>query len=196
MNAAIVLPAIAPALLCGLLLPSTPASACSCVPQSIAQAKQEAAAIFEGRVTAIVAAPANGPYALAENDVTLTWVRGWRGVASSQTVTVRTADSSATCGYNFALGESYLVYAGGTSDELLVNNCGRTRLVREAREDLEALGAATTPGESNAKQSAPVAKTRASSCAGSVAHASNTALLPLGFALGLLFRRAGRKQVR
>jgi hypothetical protein len=180
---------------CWSVLRCDAALACSCVPQSVAQAKQDAVAIFEGQVTAIAPAPAGGPDAAPENDVTLTVLRSWRGPTAQRTVIVRTAVAGATCGYAFARGARYLVYADGTRDALSVQSCSRTRVVSEASEDLAALGEGVKPRVA-AKRSGAPAETRATGCAGRHANTGSPALLPIAASLGCLVRRRRRKQSR
>jgi hypothetical protein len=63
----------------------------------------------------------------------------------SEDAEVVTAVSSATCGYNFEVGKSYLVYAGTFDGKLNVSLCSRTALIDQAGEDLQALGLGATP---------------------------------------------------
>lgn len=42
--------------------------------------------------------------------------------------------------FNFKVGESYLVYAYGSLAKLKTNGCTRTKLLKNAEEDLQALG--------------------------------------------------------
>lgn len=118
------------------LAPAT-ADACSCVsPPPPAQAKESAAAVFEGRVTRIED-PDTQP------KVHFQVVRSFKG-PSHETLTVRTASNSAACGYGFEEGKSYLVYA---SDEggLTTSLCSRTQPIEHAAGDLSELGLGNTP---------------------------------------------------
>jgi hypothetical protein len=161
--------------LCAILLCAAPALACSCVLQTVAQAKQAAAAIFEGRVTSIIDTPESGVDVVPVQSVTLTVVRSWRSLENQETITLRTAKSGATCGYAFELGTSYLVYADGEPGKLLVSSCSRTRRLSEAGEDLAALGGGVTPTKveptRDKRVSAPP-KTRSGGCASGRASAS------------------------
>jgi hypothetical protein len=165
--------------LAAILLSAAPALACSCVLPTVAQAKEAAVAIFEGRVTSIVDAPESGVDTSPEQSVTLVVARSWRSLENQQTVTLRTAKSGATCGYAFALGTSYLVYAGGEPGKLLVSSCSRTRLLSEASEDLAALGGGVTPTKLEPRQGKRVSappKTRSGGCASGGASASTASL--------------------
>jgi hypothetical protein len=169
---------------------AAPALACSCVLQTVAQAKQAAVAIFEGRVTSIVDAPGSGDDMVPEQSVTLIVVRSWRSLENQETVTLRTAKSGATCGYAFELGTSYLVYAGGEPGKLLVSSCSRTRLLSEASEDLAALGSGVMPRKVEPTQDKRVSappKTRSSGCASGRASASAASLWWLGAPGTVLF---------
>jgi len=94
-------------------------------------------AIFTGEVTKI--AP-NEATKFGGLEVTLRVKKVWKGALGDE-VQVHTAGSSAACGYGFAMGQTYLVYA--TSDEadpMRVSLCSRTALVESAEEDLAFLG--------------------------------------------------------
>jgi len=117
--------------------PST-AAACSCVqPPGPKDAAQNSTAVFEGRVTRI-----DDPQ--GEPKVHFKMVRSFKG-PSSESIEVRTANSSAACGYGFEEGQSYLVYANDFEGTLSASLCSRTRLITEATEDLNELGLGVTP---------------------------------------------------
>jgi hypothetical protein len=160
--------------LSALSLSAAPALACSCVPQTVEQAKQDAVAIFEGRVTSIVAAPDSDPDMPALL-VTLEVTRSWQGLAEQATVTLRTAESSASCGYGFRQGTSYLVYAAGAPARLEVHHCGRTQPLSDASEDLAALGEGVTPGTREPVRDATPPTTQRGGCASTKASASTSA---------------------
>jgi hypothetical protein len=78
--------------------------------------------------------------------VTLEVTTTWKGIAEKNVV-VHTASDSAACGFNFEVGESYLVYAYRTGEEgakdrtLATNICTRTRLAGDgAKDDIAELG--------------------------------------------------------
>jgi MYXO-CTERM domain-containing protein len=147
------------------------AHACKCRPLSVDEAKADASAIFEGRVTKLAdEAPAEGRPP-AGKLVTLALVRTWKGLENEETITVRTSESSASCGYAFELNKSYLVYAQGTPDALSVSSCSRTRPMAETNEDLAALGAGITPVKvepvADAGKPAEPPKTKSGGCASS-----------------------------
>lgn len=146
------------------------AHACKCRPLSVDEGKADAIAIFEGRVTKLADEPPSEGRG-AGKLVTLALVRTWKGLENEETITVRTSDSSASCGFGFELEKSYLVYAHGAPDALLVTSCSRTRPMAEASEDLAALGAGITPVkvEPVADAGAPATppKTKTGGCASS-----------------------------
>ena len=66
--------------------------------------------------------------------------RVWKGVLKD-TITIKTAQSSAACGFNFEENQKYIVYANQYDDYYLeVSLCSRTGLLSNATEDLQELG--------------------------------------------------------
>lgn len=122
--------------------------ACSCVVPDGPQALLErSAAVFSGEVVSIkekqgVVTSTGDPV-----QVTFKVANRWKGVEGDE-VTVTTAMSSASCGFEFTEGSSYLVYAGGAEGKLQVSLCSRTVKLASAGEDLEALGPGTSPSVS------------------------------------------------
>jgi hypothetical protein len=171
-----------------------PAHACKCRPLSVEEAKGEAIAIFEGRVTKLADAPASEGHGPGKV-VTLALVRTWKGLESEETVTLRTSESSASCGFPFELEKSYLVYAHGAPEALLVTTCSRTRPMADAGEDLGALGAGITPVKvlpvADAGAAAPPAKAKSGGCASSRGQASASVWV---LALPVLALRARRRR--
>ena len=112
------------------------AEACSCLrPEGPQEELAKFAAVFEGRVASIARDD-------ARIRVTLEVQRAWKGL-DTPTIVVTTAENSAACGFNFAEGESYLLYADEVEGELMVSICSRSREIAGATEDLEVLGAAS-----------------------------------------------------
>ena len=135
----------AAALGAALFLVSAPALACSCVFPSVEAAREDAAALFEGRVLDVADLRVDGGPELAEREVKLAVVRSWKGLDKNEQVTLRTNAQGSLCGYAFAKGTSYLVYAEHDGGQLSVSACSRTRPMADAGEDLIALGAGATP---------------------------------------------------
>src|SRR5687767_3065913 len=87
---------------------AAPAHACKCRPLSVEEGKAEASAIFEGRVTKLADEAAGEGKPPPGKLVTLALVRTWKGLENEETITLRTSESSASCGYAFELNKSYL----------------------------------------------------------------------------------------
>lgn len=129
-----------------LLAAPRPAHACSCAaPAAPAQALGRADAVFAGKVTAIETPLLNRITGSGDiHQVTFAVSEVWKGEVP-QEITLSTAASSAACGYEFASGSEYLVYAGETRDGLSTGLCSRTQPLSAATEDLDALGAGAAP---------------------------------------------------
>lgn len=147
-------------LLVGLLLailfalPST-ADACSCVTRpyvcgDLEYARGDSAATFVGTVLKITEVMAttetNGRKERIVNElrVLLSVEETFGGRRLGRRVEVSTAPSRPACGYEFRLGERYLVRASRhfQSGELSVSHCSRTKPLSEAFDDVELLRAA------------------------------------------------------
>jgi hypothetical protein len=118
---------------------------CSCIgPPPPQTALQQAAAVFSGRVTE-VSAWGNGQRATLEVE------KAWKGVRSTS-VLIGTANTGA-CGNLYVAGERYLVYADSrpSNKGLTTTACGRTRRLKDAQDDLQALG----PGEEPSPDATP-----------------------------------------
>lgn len=119
-----------------LFHPPGRAYACSCVmPPPAGQARDEAAALFSGTVSAV------GQAATPEGQVAVTFDVSeiWAGPVAPS-LTLYTSPSSASCGYEFAPGKSYLVYAFPQDGRLATGLCTRTALLDDAADDLAILG--------------------------------------------------------
>ncbi|MDB4975979.1 MAG: uncharacterized protein JWN48_4320 [Myxococcaceae bacterium] len=136
---------VAAAVLGAQLLLATPALACKCMFPPVETARDDATAVFEGRVVSIDQA-AGSDATNGERRVSLRVVRTWKGLERDERVEVFTNGSSAACGYSFAQDASYIVYARASDDQKLhVNSCSRTKPVSDSAEDLSFLGAGSTP---------------------------------------------------
>ena len=117
------------------------AYACSCmIPESPRDSLQKSDAVFSGKVVEIKEENPSYPLISSMDPV---WVsfevdKVWKGPRDP--ITIQTPQSSASCGYSFEKGESYLVYAYQNGNTLEVSLCSRTTLVSNAAEDLEELG--------------------------------------------------------
>lgn len=117
--------------------------ACSCiVPMPPVESMEASAAVFAGRVTDIEELSVDSTIGSLTNlSVTFNVSEVWKGPEDA-TLTIRTADNSAACGYNFEEGKEYLVYAYTNPEDggLATGLCNRTALLSEANDDLAALG--------------------------------------------------------
>lgn len=120
-----------------LLGPVAPARACDCDVPGVKESIEQAAAIFSGEVVKLERLKDQSLRA------TIKVASAWKGEVG-KSVEVTTAPDGGVCGYDFREGESYLVYARKErdSDDLTTDICTRTRTLREAEEDLKALGEA------------------------------------------------------
>jgi hypothetical protein len=130
------------------LLQPCVAFACSCLPSpSVAASLSESAAVFSGTVTKVEGPQGQNINSADPVTVTFAVQKVWKGAAEAQLI-VTTARDSASCGYNFELGQDYLVYANqndGGGPALSVNLCSRTTILPQAASDLAALGEGQTP---------------------------------------------------
>lgn len=121
-----------------VFLPVNAARACNCamLEDSVEPYVKRAAAVFSGEVVAI------RPHATWRNSVLFRVKDAWKGIGSREVI-VWTYNNQGACGYPFAEGESYLVFASPHPRDrkrLEVGLCGRTQRIDQAKEDLSALG--------------------------------------------------------
>ena len=97
----------------------------------------KAAVIFRGRVEQIQTATATAHFPLGARIVTFSVFEAFTGDEGRARVDVQTAGAPAGCGYRFASGREYLVYATRAGDgTLITGSCSRTRAIGRAAEDL------------------------------------------------------------
>lgn len=132
------------------LLLSAPAHACKCMFPPLETARDDASAVFEGRVLAVEAAPGSDA-TNGQQLVTLSVVRTWKSLEHDEHISVFTNGSSAACGFVFTKDASYLIYANEDDHKLHVSACSRTKRLSDAAEDLAFLGAGSTPVHVEAK---------------------------------------------
>jgi hypothetical protein len=150
--------ALGASLLAGAALRPERAHACSCMQQSQRDAFEQAVAVFEGHVVEVQPPPE--PDGSGHATVRMKVVRAFKGIESEEAL-VTTPASSAACGYTFAVGTSYLVYASAVEGKLDVSLCSRTQLLAQADEDLGALGLGATPVQPQATPPGAAADQRA-----------------------------------
>lgn len=135
--------------------------ACSCAMfASPQEALEQSAAVFSGEVVSLekdikVIQSSGDPV-----QVTFKVKSVWKGVAADK-ITLSTAQSSASCGFEFVEGNSYLVYAngkGGEDGKLQASLCSRTMALSGATEDLVELGQGITPTLAPASQTPELAE--------------------------------------
>lgn len=126
--------------------PKQEVHACSCAePPPVEEALERATRVFSGEVIEIVD-PGKNKWIRSSNEpieVIVKVDRVWKGNVGRQ-ATVTTALSTASCGYPFAIGESYLIYASDLG-ETDTNLCGRTAKLSNAEADLLVLGEGDIP---------------------------------------------------
>lgn len=119
-----------------------PASACSCVELTPAEAFERADTVFVGEVTAFeVRSGLFGKSSIDPTTVKFAVNEVWKG-PRRESITIRTVRSEVSCGFKFDQGLKYLVYARDGQTGL----CDRTALTIQASEDLAALGEGWQPG--------------------------------------------------
>ena len=117
------------------------ALACTCLPlKSVAQEVGIRSAVFSGKVIEIKRHDRTAEL-FERVEVIFEVDKSWKGV-DKRIVSVFTSSGSASCGYGFKKGRTYLVYAGGSLQRRLTTGiCSRTKRLNKAREDLRVLGA-------------------------------------------------------
>ncbi|WP_420642798.1 hypothetical protein [Candidatus Leptofilum sp.] len=128
-----------------LAVSPTTVYACTCAPPgSPAEELERATAVFAGKVTQI-----DAPQGLLKSSadpvqITFQVSEVWKGSVRA-TQLAKTVRSDASCGYSFAIGQEYLVYASGSETDPEVWLCSRTAPLAAAAEDLLALGSGEIP---------------------------------------------------
>ena len=118
---------------------------CTCnSPNSSVEELRRSTAVFVGKVIHIEFPKLTGfPYNSRDPMIVTFWVsKVWKGPAM-RTTDVRTL-LFGTCGCKFTEGEEYLVYANGSSQQLVTDRCTRTKPISEAIAEVAALGEAET----------------------------------------------------
>jgi hypothetical protein len=147
-------------LVASLWVGADPAAACICDPISVAEAVEEVDSVFLGSAVSVEVLASAGlggrPPSLLSTSHYLRWgfevSHVWKG-STADTIYVHSEESEISCGFEFEVGERYLVYAAspgtafwqrrtGASPEpsaLVTGLCRRTILIDGAGEDLRAL---------------------------------------------------------
>lgn len=131
----------------GLLFAPSITFACSCSlspigkteKQLIKLERKKSQAVFSGEVAEIIAPKTISGEEAWTAEIRFKVLQTWKGV-TTQTVSVFTANRCCICGYKFAVGERYLVYAYSSDKALGTNFCTHTKTLSEADVDLKVLG--------------------------------------------------------
>jgi hypothetical protein len=115
--------------------------ACSCLPPPPpSQAFAEARAVFIGKVISFEFLPG-----MHQRLAKIQVLKIWKGTAS-EADSLLTAANSAACGYDFQVGETYIIYAHQYNVGILATNiCTRTKPAQHAAEDLKFLESLFVP---------------------------------------------------
>ncbi|KQW43639.1 MULTISPECIES: hypothetical protein [unclassified Roseateles] len=136
--------------------------ACSCVHRSPERARDAAAAVFTGLVTAVtldtkwidssarrpgdcrtlISGDEDGVALCEQGQVAVRFrvFKSWKGATANELI-VRTDSQVTACGVDFRVGGIYLVYAvGEVGGALETSRCLRTRVIGEAQGDIDVLG--------------------------------------------------------
>lgn len=130
------------------ILSAESAQACSCMPATPEQHFESANTVFSGRVVNVITTRRNRrspQFSFPQTRVTFEVSEVWKG-RERRRLMVMTSDSSASCGFNFVEGESYLVYASQSENRLTTSLCSGTKLLSQAQDDLKMLGDEENPG--------------------------------------------------
>lgn len=127
---------------CTTFLSTDRAYACSCAVEAgvtkqerVQEAFSQANTVFAGKVVDLEDPPSPVNNRMDPITVSFNVPEAWKG-SQAKTQEVTTPLSSASCGYEFQAGKEYLVYA---SEDMEVLLCGETKLLSEAKVDLETL---------------------------------------------------------
>ena len=134
-----------------LLIDVDETHACSCMPISPSEAFDNADMVFSGiaKERTIFYRPSADVYQILSEGIynseaafELEVTSIWKGNPHEHIYIVNTVHP---CGWGFALGKEYLVYAQVRDDHLTTSGCGRTRPLASAQEGLDALGEGQPP---------------------------------------------------
>lgn len=120
------------------ITPTKVIHACSCVESGPALLNLlNSDAVFSGRVVNINF-PTTGPTVTSADPEYVTFLiyRSYWGLQGSNTITVRTPNGGASCGFDFEKDKEYLVYAWKYKEQFAASFCSKTSLLSEARSDI------------------------------------------------------------
>lgn len=128
------------------IVPTT-SYACSCAqPPSVEEELERSKAVFSGKVLEVK--EQKGFTGYIKKRVLIEVAETWKGVSESQVI-ITTGSGGGDCGYEFQVGQEYLVYATESTmygeAELVTIICDRTTEMGAAQEDLAVLGEGKEP---------------------------------------------------
>ena len=125
-----------------LLLSSTQAFSCDCLPNSsVREAKSSSTNIFSGVVTEKIKYQIEGASnPISELLISLRIHQIWKG-KKQEYIKIRVPSTKEGCGLEFEVGKKYLVYAVGGKTPIC-HRCTRTKphFERQAQSDIQSLG--------------------------------------------------------
>ena len=121
------------------------AQACSCYPTPPPlEAIKGASAVFLAEIKEIADSESIGAGGLNKK-VTCEVKKIWKGVGK-KTIEISTEANTASCGFEFSKGQTYLIYANGPDqDHLSVSLCSRTHVFMPVNDDNDLFGEGNTP---------------------------------------------------
>ncbi|MEX2414894.1 MAG: hypothetical protein WD424_02025 [Paenibacillaceae bacterium] len=127
-----------------------PAYACSCAESDFEPASERASEVFHGKVVAVELSldPHEALGTIGRRNAVLFKVeRSYKHSRPSQII-VYAGYGESSCGYDFTVGQQYLVYVHTLyGNELHTSLCSRTQSIEEANNDLMKLGEGWLPNE-------------------------------------------------
>jgi hypothetical protein len=121
--------------------------ACSCIPSPpVGEEFERDSAVFSGSVLSIKEVKSK----FESIKITFQVDRIWKGISETE-VSIYTRRDSASCGYSFKEGESYLIYAGNTEGKLTTGLCSLTKELSSEDQDISILRKGNMPTNSTSE---------------------------------------------
>ncbi|AIF45248.1 hypothetical protein X953_05965 [Virgibacillus sp. SK37] len=121
--------------------------ACSCLePGAPKEEFKHSSAVFTGKVIERIDKNENNLIQSSADQIAVVFKvdKTWKGINETEVI-VYTERDSASCGFEFKLNNSYLVYATKKDNKLHVSLCSRTTTLTEAAQDFTELGDGKKP---------------------------------------------------
>lgn len=137
------------ALMAGSFVWQSNASACSCIePPGIEEELERSDAVFSGKAIEVDEKPSL--FSASTRSIVFQVAQVWKGPAQSQ-IKVKTGQGGGDCGFEFNVGQEYLVYAVKSdmygANGLTTIICDRTAVLSQAQGDFAVLGEGREPTE-------------------------------------------------